>query len=407
MAVLVRENRLSAAGIESMNLSGSTTMTTDQRAKVLVVIGTLAHMGGAERQALYLVDHLSKLKGCEPSVLTFRDGSALGPSLEALGIAVHVLPYHDLWSRTRRARALAGLLVLLRRLKPDAILPIGSPASKAMGLVLPWSGAGFCWWNQQDEGRGLTGTDVERRILNRMSCITSNSVAGKDFLSRTYGLAPEQILVYNNGTPLPDSAEATGEWRRKLGLGRRKIVTMIANLTSFKDHGTLFDAWPEVRDHFPGDEGPVLLLAGSLGEKVTVAKMKTKAFDLGLSSDDVRFLGAVDDIPSLILDSDLIVHSSLKEGCPNAVCEAMSLSRAVIATDIPGCRQALGDADCLVAPSDPKALARGIIALLENEALRTRKGQLNRERIATQFSMEGMNRFFQEEFERGLGRSLS
>ena len=39
--------------------------------KLLVVIGTIAHMGGAERQALYLVEHLASLPGCRVEVLTF------------------------------------------------------------------------------------------------------------------------------------------------------------------------------------------------------------------------------------------------------------------------------------------------------------------------------------------------
>ena len=181
---------------------------------------------------------------------------------------------------------------------------------------------------------------------------------------------------------------------------------MIANLTAFKDHDTLLAAWPEVVRHF-GSNAPMLLLAGSLSDKPTAARLKNKAFDLGLSSEQVKFLGVVKDVPSLVAETDLVVHSSLREGCPNAVCEAMALSRAVVATDISGCRQALGDdADCLVEPSNPQALASAIIRLLENDELRKAKGEQNRERIATHFTLEGMNEFFQEQIERGLGRAL-
>lgn len=367
-------------------------------------------MGGAERQAVYLVEHLAKLPGCTVEVLTFEDGSALRPPLDALGVRIHVLPYYFRWPRAKRARALMRLAMLLRsRIKPDALLPFVGIHSKTMALVWPFSGARFCWWNQQDEGRDLSGTPTEGRVLRKVSCIISNSVAGQDFLSATYGLDRDSILVYSNGTPVPDLSTITPSWRTRPGLEGRMIVTMIANVTPFKDHSTLLQAWDLVKRHFAGRPAPVLLLAGHLRESSTVTDLKVSAFGLGLSSDDVKFLGPVTDIFDLILSSDLIVHSSLTEGCPNSVCEAMSVARAVVATDIPGCRQALGDQGqrWLVEPHNAEALATRIIRALENDELRTQAGEMNRQRIRSEFSIEGMNRFFQTRIEAGLGRSLS
>lgn len=375
---------------------------------IVVVIGTLAQMGGAERQGLYLVEHLVGLRNCVTSVLTFRDGPALRPNLEALGVPIHVVPYDESWTRAARVRGLAAIAMLLRKHHVDAVLPIGSPSSKALGLAFPFTAARFCWWNQQDEGRGLSGTPIERRIITNASCITSNSTAGGDFIATTYQIPGNRILVYNNGTPLPSMAGVTGGWREKLDLGSRPVVTMVANLTSFKDHDTLLEAWPMVRREFPAHATPVLLLAGSVADTRTVKKLKSKAFDLGVSGNDVQFLGAVDDVASLMRECDLIVHSSLLEGCPNAVCEAMALALPVVATDIPGCRQALGNStpESLVEPSNAGALARAIVLFLKNEGLRKAAGTMNRERIATHFTVSGMNEFFQREIERGLGRPL-
>lgn len=378
--------------------------------KVLVVIGTLKHIGGAERQALYLVAYLSKLRNCTVEVLTFEDGSALRPTLEALGVRIHVLPYYFRWPRLRRARALARLAVMLRsRIKPDALLPFVGIHSKTMALVWPFSGARFCWWNQQDEGRDLSGTPTETRMLGKVSCITSNSVAGRDFLAATYRIEPDRILVYNNGTPVPAIAEVGTTWRARPELTGRPIVSMIANVTPFKDHATLLDAWVIVKAHFGGSQAPVLMLAGHLREAATVTDLKLQAFELGLSSDDVKFLGPVEDVADLIVSSDLVVHSSLTEGCPNSVCEAMSLARAVVATDIPGCRQALGEqgAAWLAPPGDAQALASRIIEALSNGPLRAAAGEMNLRRIKSEFTIDAMNRFFQAQIERGLGLPLS
>ncbi len=377
--------------------------------KLLVFIGTLEHMGGAERQALYLVEHLTKCPGCTVEALAFEEGDALRPCLDALGVRVHMFPYYFRSPRGERLTALVRLAWLLRsEIRPDGLLPFVGVHSKTAALVWPWSGARFCWWNQQDEGRNLSGTPVEKRILQKLSCITSNSVAGRDFLSATYGLDPARILVYNNGTPVPDLASIQTTWRSRLGLQNRPIVSMVANVTTHKDHDTLISAWQLVRRRL-SSKAPVLLLAGFVKETKLVSSLKLKAFELGLSSDDVRFLGPVQDVADLMSSSNLVVHSSLTEGCPNAVCEAMALERAVVATDIPGCRQALGDAgeDWLARPSDPEDLAAKIIRLLGDDNLRRRIGAANRERIRTEFTIEAMNRFFQEQIEKGLNCSLS
>jgi glycosyltransferase involved in cell wall biosynthesis len=240
-----------------------------------------------------------------------------------------------------------------------------------------------------------------------VSVITSNSIEGRDFLARTYGVDPSRIRVYNNGTPLIEAVDAGG-FRSRLNLGSRPIVSMVANVTPYKDHPTLIDAWRMVRNRFPGPHGPVLLIAGSVADKEKVSSLMTQAFHAGLSADDLMFLGPVDDVPELMSASDLVVHSSVTEGCPNSVCEAMALGRAVVATDISGCRQALGDdsAEFLSPPRDAADFAARIIRMLEDPALRARTGEKNRQRIRTEFSIDGMNRFFQARIEEGLGVAL-
>ena len=364
-------------------------------------------MGGAERQAVYLVQHLVTLGHCDVELLAFEDGDVVRPQLAALGVRVHILPYYFRWPKAKRARSLAKLAALLRfKIKPDALLPFVGIHSKTTAMVWPLSGARFCWWNQQDEGRDLTGTAIEKRILKRVSCITSNSEAGRDFLVATYGLEGDSVRVYNNGTPVPSSAPAIS-MLSQLGLEDRSVVTMVANVTPFKDHPTLLRAWAQVKRHFGSRGAPILLLAGHLRDADTVAALKVLAFELGLSSDDVRFLGPVSDVENLIRGSDLVVHSSMTEGCPNAVCEAMALGKAVVATNIPGCRQALGSEVWLSKPGDPIELFGLIVRLLENDDLRSSVGRANQARIESDFTIDGMNRFFVQQIEARLGQALT
>src|ERR1051325_1184822 len=184
--------------------------------KLLVILGTLNHMGGAERQALYLVEHLVKHLGSNVEVLAFQDGQVIRHILDSLGVRTYVFPYYFRWPRPKRIGALLRLACFLRfHIRPDGLLPFVGVHSKTAALVWPYSGARFCWWNQQDEGRDLTGTAVERRILQRTPCITSNSIIGQEFLSRTYGLSPARVLIYNNGTPIPQISKPSGVWRAR------------------------------------------------------------------------------------------------------------------------------------------------------------------------------------------------
>jgi glycosyltransferase involved in cell wall biosynthesis len=140
----------------------------------------------------------------------------------------------------------------------------------------------------------------------------------------------------------------------------------------------------------------VLALAGHLKDTAQVGKLKVLAFDLGLGT-SVRFLGPLDTVNELMWESDLVVHSSVKEGCPNAVCEAMALGKPVVATDILGTRQALDEAfwnDCLAAPLDAQALAQRMLVFLKHADLSTKTGARNRQRIERHFAVEAMCEFF-------------
>ena len=113
---------------------------------------------------------------------------------------------------------------------------------------------------------------------------------------------------------------------------------------------------------------------------------------LGLS-ERVRLLGPVADVPGVLSWADLSVFSSRDEGTPNAVLESMAAGRAVVATDIPGCRDALGDDyPALTCPGDAEAMATAILEMAENPQRRNELGQMLHQRVAAKFSIEQMCR---------------
>ena len=84
---------------------------------------------------------------------------------------------------------------------------------------------------------------------------------------------------------------------------------------------------------------------------------------------------------------DLVVMSSISEGFPFALLEGMASGKAIVATDVGGVAEALGDAGLLVPPRQPKALADGILRLLADPALREDLGRRARDRALVRYDM--------------------
>jgi len=93
----------------------------------------------------------------------------------------------------------------------------------------------------------------------------------------------------------------------------------------------------------------------------------------------VRFVGAVDDVASLLHLADCVVSTSTWEGLPLSLLEALSLGRPVVATAVDGVRDIVPpDAALLVPPHDPEAIATAIGRVLHDHGLAGRLSRLAR-----------------------------
>jgi glycosyltransferase involved in cell wall biosynthesis len=232
---------------------------------------------------------------------------------------------------------------------------------------------------------------LEKKAVRRISLFISNSQHGADFLANTFGLSPGAIKVIRNGIALTAPEKSRQEWRGLLGADEKTFLAcMVANLSRHKDHITLLKAWNEVVKSLAGaGMDCMLLLAGRFD--AMEAAVQALAFDLDLGK-HIRFLGGVDDIAGLLSAVDLGVFSSRAEGSPNGVLECMAAGLAVAGTDIPGIREVLcREGPAYLAPAEDSAgLARKIIELALNPALRVELGKKNRSRIDAEFNVEHM-----------------
>ncbi len=205
------------------------------------------------------------------------------------------------------------------------------------------------------------------------------------------GADRRRVFVVRNGIELPAPAIPRQQWRDAHNISPEHFVAcMVANLHKFKDHVTLLQAWAIVMSKLEqrGMKATLLLAGRSDG---TTQSLKAMSSELKIQ-DNVKFLGSVSDVSSMLNAADVGVFSSRLEGCPNAVLEYMASPLAVVATDIPGVRESLGSdcGECLTPIGDAEAMARQIVRLALDPSLRTKLASANLDRVSRLFGLGRM-----------------
>lgn len=170
---------------------------------------------------------------------------------------------------------------------------------------------------------------------------------------------------------------------RELGLdGQRPIVSLVGRLSEEKGHHVLLAAVPNVLRRFPLTQ---FVFAGDGPLREVLERQIEQA---GLTP-SVRLVGFVDNARAVMALSDLVVQPSLTESLPLTILEAMTQGKAIVATDVGSIREAVveGETGLLVPPHDPAALAKAIIAMLENDHRRTAMGERGARLVRDRFSI--------------------
>src|SRR6266567_822808 len=102
----------------------------------------------------------------------------------------------------------------------------------------------------------------------------------------------------------------------------------------------------------------------------------------------VTFAGSTKEPWKVYNDADVMAFPSISEAFPYAVLEAMSCGAAIVATDVGGVREALGDCGLLVPARTPQAMAEAICFLLSSPTTRKQLGQMARARVLKHFTEE-------------------
>ncbi len=196
-----------------------------------------------------------------------------------------------------------------------------------------------------------------------------------------------KCVVVTNGI---DTAEFAPDAQRRvrnraeMGANAEFIWLTAGRIAPAKDYPNLLRAFAVVRASCPETR---LWIAGE-GSGKELSTVRGLAAELGLD-DSVSWLGLRRDLPALLDAADGFVLASAWEGMPLALGEAMAMEKPVVATDVGGVRELVGEAGALVPPKAPQTLAGAMLEQMRTapEDRRT-LGKAARARIESKFSMD-------------------
>lgn len=341
----------------------------DSRTTVLNVIDRL-NVGGAALQVALATKHLDPARFRSVLVTgTVELGEAdMGYLIDQYGIDCVVIP-----SLGRELRPFRDLLTawrlyrVMRRERPDIVHTHKSKAGAIGRVVALLAGVpvrvhtfhGHVFQGYFSPAKTRLFLQIERTLARVSSRLIALTEGLADELSDRYELAPRDCFaVLPLGLdlgPFGSADRSRGQLRERLGLGDATLVGIVGRMVAVKDHATFVAAAAELARR-RADIHFIFVGGGELETEVR--------FDLerrGLAG-RAHLLGWCRDLPAIYADLDVVALSSINEGIPVALIEAMSAGVPVASTSVGGVPDLLkhGRRGELAPSRDPSALASAI-----------------------------------------------
>jgi glycosyltransferase involved in cell wall biosynthesis len=247
-----------------------------------------------------------------------------------------------------------------------------------------------------EHGRDYPDFRRSKRVLaNRALVRRGDRVIGvgqyvRQALIANEGLRPDKVEVIYNGIDVaayqssPASRRAA---RAALRLADDEVaVVQVARLNPLKDHATAIHALAHLAASHPLAR---LLVVGDGEER---PRIEALIAELGLAR-QVRILGTRRDVADLLAAADVFLLSSVSEGIPLTLIEAMAAGLPCVSTAVGGTPEVIldGQTGLLARAGDPADLATKLAIVLDDADLRSRLGSAGRERSRRHFSDADMH----------------
>ncbi|MDF0665625.1 MAG: glycosyltransferase [Nitrospira sp.] len=344
-------------------------------------------VGGSEKLALEISSHLD-LKQFKPSVCALDLGGELAKDLEKNNI-----DYHVLHRRGVELNILRKLYRVIKRGRVDVVHT--HHFTQLFYTAVPARLAGARIIHTEHEFFSYMSSKLSRTMILPLSRLCDRiTVVGPevaDYFVRTLGIPERNVVIVPNGVDTTKFDCDRKAVREELGLSPEEaVIGTVGRLEPEKDQRTLLDAVLQVKGECPN----VRLVI--VGDGRLADELRAYAKHIGVFSQTL-FLGTRRDIPKLLAAMDVFVLSSVREGLPIALIEAMAAKRPVVASDIGSIRALVRDGHngFLVPSGDAAAFGRGLRRLLKSSELQEHLGEAGRRTVEASFSLATMIRAYE------------
>jgi glycosyltransferase involved in cell wall biosynthesis len=326
--------------------------------RVLFVISGLG-LGGAERQTVVLSKELARL-GHEVTIYTLsRDTSRVD---ELAGTEVTVI------IDQKRQRLDLGVLGRLRRYirswRPDIVhgfLYDGDLYSRLAG----WGARLPVLNSERSDSYELSFVQrLGYRLTSMLNDgIVANSHAGAEFAARLHRVPPDKVFVVWNGIDLHEVdarlARSQQPAREILPGSHLKRLCMVGTIQPGKDHRLALRVVRQLIDYDPSWR---LICVGDAPAQFREHKAQVLAERARLELEPfVEFVGNRRDVLEIMASSDMLLVTSISEGFPNVVLEAMACGTAVVSTDYSDVRRILPTPEQVVSHRAEREIADAVV----------------------------------------------
>ncbi len=334
-----------------------------------------------------------RVYGCAPDdPVLAQQLAALGATFVPVSIArTGTNPLRDMADITRLAR-------LMRKLQADIVLSYSTKANVVGTLAARLAGVPRVFVMVEGLGYAFTDGGGARRRLLRSVLSVGFSVAfrladgvfvlnetDRDFVRSSGFVSARQPVIKINGTGIDLDEFA----RTPVPDPRQPRFLLIARLLREKGIREFAEAARLLRPEFAHAR---FQLVGRFDSNPGALRQAEVAGwqEEGL----IEYLGETEDVRPFLHDCTVYVLPSWREGMPRTIMEALSVGRAVVTTDVPGCRETVVDGEngFLVPARDPKALAAAMRRFIVEPELAVRMAAAGRKIAEARFDVGEVNR---------------
>lgn len=309
-------------------------------------------------------------------------------------------------SFARDLRALLALYSIIRKEKPDIIHTHTAKAGTLGRLAGILAGVpvkihtfhGHVFDGYFNPGRARLFILIERFLaLFTDKVITVSDTVKYDIVKNLKVASASKTAVIPLGLELEkylNCDSLKGSFRKMLGVqDDALLVGIVGRLVPIKNHTMFLEAARNVLSKKQDKKVKFLII----GDGELKDHLVDHAKRLGLEK-DVLFTGWINDLSSVYADLDIVVLTSLNEGTPVSIIEAMAAARSIVATDVGGVRDLIidGENGLLVKENDIDGLSSKIAALLNDSGKRSLLGESGREHVKEKYSKERLVRDIKE-----------